>query len=317
MAKKAKGRERAKAPPGLGGKGAEPKLNWNIFNFLENLLVFCGQKTRSAPKESGVHFQISSEVKERGVCVLFKIDREHDPLMPARGLKPDYMVLFMGHEPSVPWDQRKEADARCIITIVEMKGVGEKDLRHGIEQIKALRDELHQQMAEHLPSAWRGKLTFQGILLTPVNSQIPLSEIDRERRNGLTIVPLQYSHKAELYPYVTKRNAPNERYQHRDLRRDQEEHNLLDKALLSALDKRIEDAFYRERSPLHRGRRGVFIDYANPSSPDKSYAALSAAPSSAVVSFRDQPFKDDVEKEMKRLRLPPPARLEFRVMDRE
>jgi hypothetical protein len=34
----------------------ENKLNWHIFNLLENLLIFCTVPSRRAPQESGVSF---------------------------------------------------------------------------------------------------------------------------------------------------------------------------------------------------------------------------------------------------------------------
>src|SRR5262245_58986833 len=69
-------------------------LDWNLFGFLENMLIFCAMKTRNVPKESGVQFRIHSEVKDEGVCILFKIDRGRDPLVKGEGVKPDYLVLY-------------------------------------------------------------------------------------------------------------------------------------------------------------------------------------------------------------------------------
>jgi len=138
----------------------QDKLNWSLFKFLENLLVFCAAPSRSVPRESGVHFHISSKIKDEGVCILFKIDRRSDPLMPGHGWKPDYMAFYAAAD-------------RCICTIIEMKGRDEKNLRHGIEQIKTLRDMLRAEFDKHLPGACRNKIRFQGILLTPVNAQVP------------------------------------------------------------------------------------------------------------------------------------------------
>ena len=72
------------------------KLDWNTFNFLENLFVFCTMKQRSVPPESGVQFGISKEFAENTLCILFKIDRgSKDPLFtdPSQ-YKPDYLVLY-------------------------------------------------------------------------------------------------------------------------------------------------------------------------------------------------------------------------------
>ncbi len=41
------------------------KLDWQNFNFLENMLVFCAVPGRSVPKESGVHFRITFRFSER------------------------------------------------------------------------------------------------------------------------------------------------------------------------------------------------------------------------------------------------------------
>jgi len=106
-------------------KNAEQKknqLNWQLFNFLENLLVFCAMPTRRVPKESGVCFQINSKAKDEAICILFETDRKKDHLVkePTPQLhspkKPDYVVLYAKGN-------------ICIITIIEMKGKEKKKLK--------------------------------------------------------------------------------------------------------------------------------------------------------------------------------------------
>lgn len=123
------------------------KLNWTLFNSLENLLVFCVQSSRSAPQESGVHFHISSRIKEDGVSLLLKIDRQPDSLIRQGSVRPDY--LFM-HITSKSW----------IFTIIEMKGRDEKKLEHGIEQIKKGREWIARWLDDNLPGAAKRLITY-------------------------------------------------------------------------------------------------------------------------------------------------------------
>jgi hypothetical protein len=278
----------AGASPGEG----QNKLDWHNFNFLENLLIFCAERTRSAPKESGVHFQISSKVKEEAVCILFKIDRAHDPLMPVVGVKPDYMVLYAARD-------------RCICTIIEMKGKDHKNLSHGIEQIKALRDRLRREISEHLPHPCKQTITFQGILLTPIGSQLPLHQLQRESDAGLRILPIQYHQKAELYPYVSRMNAlSDKKYVHQSFPRAQDELNLIEKALVCAEKKPIQDDFRTARlASVHRGRRGIYVNYRRPGGTDTEYASLSAANDGAVAAFSSPVFKREIKAELDRLGL--------------
>ena len=71
------------------------KLDWQKFNFLENLLIFCTVPNRIAPPESGVSFRITKPEKD-SVCILFKTDRREDPLVTNQKQKrPDYLSLFI------------------------------------------------------------------------------------------------------------------------------------------------------------------------------------------------------------------------------
>ncbi|WP_434042135.1 MULTISPECIES: hypothetical protein [Sorangium] len=275
------------------------ELNWSLFHFLENLLVFCAMGTRSVPPESGVQFQISSKIKSDGICLLFKVDRRHDPLMPAAGVKPDYLAVHVTSE-------------RCLCTIIEMKGRDEKNLEHGIDQIKALRDRLLEEAREHLPTAC--KIKFQGILLAPHNAQLPLPRLAKEAKAGLTILPIRYTHKAELYPYVRKLNAIAEPYEHRVLPRDRDELNPVE-ALLArcALPVRIEDPFRARHMRPSRGRSGIYMNYVQPDGPAASYGVLVANNDGAIVAAPGpaSSFTDAIRAELGRLKLGWARRIEL------
>ncbi|XXY52536.1 hypothetical protein WME91_15505 [Sorangium sp. So ce269] len=275
------------------------KLNWSLFHFLENLLVFCAMGTRSVPPESGVQFQISSKIKSDGICLLFRIDRKHDPLMPPAGLKPDYLTVHVTSE-------------RCLCTIIEMKGRDEKNLEHGVDQIKALRDRLHDEVREHLPTAC--KIKFQGILLAPHNAQLPLPRLAKEARAGLTILPIRYTHKAELYPYVRKLNAIGEQYEHMMLPRDRDELNPVE-ALLArcALPVRIDDPFRARHMRALQGRSGIYLNYVRTSGPADEYGVLQANSAGAVVAAPApaSSFVEEIRAALSRLRLGWAKRVEF------
>lgn len=277
----------------------QDELNWSLFHFLENLLVFCAMGTRSVPPESGVQFQISSKIKSDGICLLFRVDRRHDPLMPAAGLKPDYLTVHVTSE-------------RCLCTIIEMKGRDEKNLEHGVDQIKALRDRLHDEVREHLPTAC--KIKFQGILLAPHNAQLPLPRLAKEARAGLTILPIRYTHKAELYPYVRKLNAIAEQYEHMMLPRDKDELNPVE-ALLArcALPVRIDDPFRARHMRPRQGRSGIYLNYVRPSGPADEYGVLVANSDRAVVAAPApaSSFVDEIRAALGRLRLGWAERVEF------
>jgi|GEM_PF-3355899 len=273
-------------------RGKKDKLRPD-FNFLENLLVFCVHPSRSVPEESGIHFQISSAIKEKGVCVIFKIDRGRDPLIPGSEPKPDYMTLFASRD-------------RFICTIIELKGRDSKGLKRGIEQIRALRDKLRREIAAHLPRKCRGSITFQGLLLTPPNSDIPRHQIEREKDKGLTILALQWPHQFQLFDYVQKANAINERYAHKkDTDRNSRGWNAIEEILVQcALPERIDDAFKAQRSAsAHKDNTGIYLNFADSPEKPKAHAALSACCDDAVLAFSTGDFKRKTERELDRLGL--------------
>lgn len=176
--------------PGACLAGKRDRLDWSTFGFLENLLVFCAVPSRRAPKESGVQFRIDPPAGEDRLCLLFRIDRRSDPLVD-EGLRPDYLALHV-------------ANGEAIATIIEMKGTDTKKLAHGVEQIKALRDRLQVELAEHLPGWVRTRLRFQGLLVTPFNTQAPLKRIRTLWSAGLPIHIVQSQKSAEVHKHVRK-----------------------------------------------------------------------------------------------------------------
>jgi hypothetical protein len=56
----------------------EKKLDWENFNFLENMLICCTVPERRVPEESGVHFSVSSSPEDKAVTILFRTDDHRD-----------------------------------------------------------------------------------------------------------------------------------------------------------------------------------------------------------------------------------------------
>lgn len=266
-------------------KSKQNKLDWHNFDLLENLLIFCAMKERNVPEESGVHFRISNPKKD-SVCILFQIDRKSDPLIKDKNTpRPDYLVFYKDRN-------------RCLCTIVEMKGRGEKELGHGVDQITSFRDRLRQELKTHLPDL---KIRFQGILLTPPNSQIPLKKIDKEFKSGFVILALQWHHKAELFPYVSKENGISERYRHDNSLKNVEPGFIEQMVIERALHKRINDAFHSTNFSQKKNRIGVYINFALSDQGD--YAALKTDDSKAVIAVKqnNSRFTDKIHKELKEL----------------
>jgi hypothetical protein len=193
---------RPDTPGGLLARKVD-RLDWQSFNFLENMLLFCAQKTRRAPAESGVQFGIRAAVREDGVCLLFKIDRQPDPLMPEAGLKPDYLVVHVSKKHG------------CLCTIVEMKGKDHHKAEHAIDQIKALWERLRREVGEHVPGALRKHVRYQGVILTPPNVQVPFKKLEETKKQQLVIAVLSYPKTFDLYEYVRRPlEYGQERYSH-------------------------------------------------------------------------------------------------------
>ena len=216
-------------------------------------------KQRSVPPESGVQFGISKEPTDDALCILFKTDRSPDPLITeASQPRPDFLVLY-------------KTSSVCIFTIVEMKGRTENGLERGIEQILALRDRLKREFSEHFP--FGANAVFQGILLCPPNAQIPLKQIAKEAENNIVVVPLQYSHKAELFPYISTRNKVTDRYAHQKLAYSEEMSFLEMMFTHCALPYREQDTEYHKQRQAGNAA-GMYINYAL--SDTREYAAFIA-----------------------------------------
>jgi hypothetical protein len=267
-------------------KDKKDKLDWQNFNFLENLLVFCTVPGRSVPKESGVHFRISLDSQNQAICILFEIDRRNDPLIRNQALKrPDYMSVYIDSN-------------SCICTIIEMKGKNHNSLENGIEQILQFKEILQNEISDHLPTKF--KIKCQGILLTPYNSQIPFKKIAELAANGFIILPIQYDHKAELYPYVSKLNKITDKYNHQEIT---ESMALLIEEILTkiALPKRIEDDYYSRNFVIKRDRKGIYINYLLPDKTD--YITLLSNTKFTEVNIEENEYQQKIKDELQLLNL--------------
>lgn len=271
------------------------KLDWQKFNFLENLLIFCTVPARIAPPESGVSFRITKS-EENSVCILFKIDRREYPLVRDQNQKrPDYLSLFI-------------QNGLLLLTIIEMKGTNKNSTSTGIEQITTFRDILKKEIAAHATTKLKYKL--QAILLTPYNANIPQKAINKEAEKGFIILPIQYNFKAELYPYVSKTYSKADlskiNYIHDE--QHQESDCLLIEKLLAkqASDKRKQDNYYLCKFNPTKDRQGIYIDYQVSS--DRDLITLLTDPQGkkvqlAYCSDDSQSSIDQIQEEIKNLNI--------------
>jgi hypothetical protein len=270
-------------------KDKKDKLDWQNFNFLENLLVFCTVPGRSVPKESGVHFRITLDSENQAICILFEIDRRNDPLIRNQALKrPDYMSLYLDSN-------------SCICTIIEMKGKNHNSLENGIEQILKLKEILQTEISNHLPS--KLEIKYQGILLTPYNSQPPLKKIAEIASNGFIILPIQYNNKAELFPYVSRKNEITEiskKYNHQEIT---ESTALLIEEILTkrALPKRIPDDYYSSNFLVGNDREGIYINHLLPN--DSDYITLLSNTKFTEINMQESEDKEKIKDELVLLNL--------------
>ena len=258
-------------------RNKQDSLDWDNFNFLENLLVFCVMRERAVPKESGVAFGITVGGDDNSVCLVFKTDRAKDPLIrDTASPRPDYLILYGNGN-------------TLILTIVEMKGRAPRNREHGIEQIKALKDVLERELSQNLPGRLRSKLTIQGILLTPFGHQVPLPAIARQQKGGFNILPLQYHHKAELFPYVSRENSPAEgsrrtRYQHQPVIGARSFNSIEQILATCALPMRINDSFKERQVVANKNGKGLYINYLVPDTDE--YIALKTDNRGATIAFK-------------------------------
>ena len=265
------------------------KLNWDIFNLLENLLIFCAVPSRRAPKESGVSFYITNPQND-AICLLFQIDRDDktDPLIRGEKIKrPDYLSLFI-------------QDNLLLFTIIEMKGTNKNSTERGIEQIIIFKDILEKEIIKHCVSPL--KIKFQGILLTPYGADTPRRAIEREASKNFIILPIQYHHSAELYRYISKLNTLQEKYIHEKL--DESVSFFIEELLAKrALDKRKQDRYYSENYVPSKDRRGIYIDYLLPNHED--WITLLSDPNQKKIqlALSQQEYQETIQKELEILKL--------------
>lgn len=266
--------ERAAGAEGRGARAKEQRAAKRAREVAERLtflekLVLRALPTRQVPAESGVRFAISSKAKEDGVCLIFLVDDAEAPIV-EEGPRPDYLVVHV-------------SPSGCTVTIVEMKGTEEKNIDHGIEQIRAMYRRLRQEMAACLPGSCR-RIRVQGVLLMPQNAHINRKRIEDARKEGLEILPVQYHHQAELYPYVSKAVSRTERYVHEKLPRERTELNVLERLIAEGkLDWRVRDRFFEARRGGDEG--SFFLSFRRPGDPADAYVSVSANPRGAVVGF--------------------------------
>ena len=182
-----------------------------------------------------------------------------------------------------------------------MKGKNHNSLENGIEQILKLKEILQTEISNHLPS--KLEITYQGILLTPYNSQIPSKKIAELAAKGFIILPIQYDNKAELYPYVSKKNKLTEisqKYNHQEIT---ESIALLIEEILTkrALPKRISDDYYSSNFLVGNDREGIYINYLLPN--DMDYITLLSNTKYTEINIEENEYKEKIKAELELLNL--------------
>jgi len=171
-----------------------------------------------------------------------------------------------------------------ILTIVEMKGKGEQDLTHGVEQIAAFSRLLQDQLKEHAPA--KLKYVVQGVLLMAPGAHAPLKKLGEMSRQRLVIAPVSYHHSAELFPYVSQRlRLEGFAYRHEPIRSRPFSELELILAEGKVLE-RLDDGFLHERHAP--GRPGIYVNYRLPVTAKRKragtgHAALAADPARADI----------------------------------
>jgi hypothetical protein len=252
------------------------------------MLVFCVLKSRSVPAESGVCFSITPAQETKGVCLLFSIDRQKDPLI-EKGPRPDYLAFYFDSK-------------LCICTIIEMKGREKNNQKHGIEQITTFKEKLISEINNHLPKISK-KIKFQAILLCPHNSDIPRKLIENSHKNDFEILPIQYNHKAELFNYISKEIDWTQKYTHETSKARKEtpfiEQLFIEKALSERVN--IESSHPELNVEKSKDRTGINIHYALEK--DEEYLVLFSNESNITIVIREESddTKKKLEAEMKEL----------------
>ena len=230
------------------------------------------------PPESSVKFRISREETDEGICLLIHIDNQAYPLFEADEARPDYLAIYLH-------------GSGCICTIIEMKSKANRNLKHGLEQIKALADKLKQEFRLHLPPQF--KLDIQGILLCQYNADVPRVLIEKMSQQGLTILPAPCNSRAELFPYISQKNELDKGFKN-NLRHPAEQSAV--EALLSKSSLRVRIAETAEISP----KPSLQISYALPERDE--YATLTIRNKRCVFLVKEvgtlqtERLRQDIEK---------------------
>ncbi|MCB0722168.1 MAG: hypothetical protein KDC42_07680 [Ignavibacteriae bacterium] len=206
-------------------------------NIIEKILSSCYLLERRVPTESNRAFQISEKLLNEDICVIYLIDRGHnglEPIVPDHQIKPDYLVFYV----------KKNL---CIGTIIEMKGMERKNLKHGVDQIIYFKKLLEKNIREYLPTKF--KIHFQGIILTHPLCEIPVDYIVKKNKiERFTITTFEHIGKFDLKDYVSKKITIGEQYNHIVVRNISENKNFIEKILMGGFDnkRKILDDYSRK-----------------------------------------------------------------------
>lgn len=184
-----------------------------------------------------------------------------------------------------------------------MKGRTEKGIKHGIDQIKALRDKLKIEISKSLPTKF--KMKFQAIVLSPPNTQLPKTILD-ENTKDFTIKPVQYHQKAELFDYISQEitlTAP--RLEPKPIsfpRTDSLTEEILTKY---ALPKRNDDNFCAANKEKASNKDGIYINYSLPA--EECYAALAIDNTKMQIGLKEpqSEFADSIKNDLDKVGLKP------------
>lgn len=168
------------------------KINTNVFNFVENLLVFRTMEILSVQPESGVKFRISRQ-DDPGICLLIHVDNKCFPVVDEGVSRPDYLAIYLHGD-------------HCICTIIEMKSTAEKNLKHGVEQIKTLAGLLKSEFKIQLPRNL--ELTVQGILLCSANAGVPNALISQVEKGDYQFSQRSTATAQNYFPMCRRSSIP-------------------------------------------------------------------------------------------------------------
>lgn len=249
-------------------------LDWGRFNFLENLLVFCANKTWDVKPEGGVCFRVNVPSDQNCLCLIFEIDRKGSEKLVRETdydkKRPDYLVVYVNN-------------GRCIFTIIEMKRRSETN--DGVEQILTFYRLLQRELKEHLPTKFKPE--FQGILLTQHLSQEAQRKIEKSWSNGFRLMLFISDRTADIFPFISDTiSKPVETDRPKRNSAPSRDFTWLEEILIQkALPRRLEDIFQAIHCPNPNQPldEGVFLNYLISTKDD--YAALFANRRRCVIGI--------------------------------